>query len=477
MTSLPDDFQANYDAEIAAFWQQQVTGLSSGAQLLDVCTGNGAVALLLAQACRQADLDARITAIDAAAIRPDLIAQRFPDLAELIRSIRFVGGRRFETLAMSPGSLDLIASQYGIEYCDPEPAAAKCAELLRPGGRLALVCHAPDSAMIEAMRTELDGYLELAESGLTESFRERCRGSLPGPAFRARLAEIDAALRRGELADAPLIRYALAMIERARQLPDARFDHERQAALQAVEQLEHGRERLRQMLEVNRRLRDPEAWSGVFVDAGLRLLDRGALRRNARARRAFCIDFGPAGPKAQASVVVGHLVQNGLVRSPIAFLVELAEDGVGLAGFQVQLDFVVAVDIGALGATEIRSRRIGDEHPHLDRVPAGLEPDVVPIAGDVAAVDLDELHVVQIAAGLAQASGDQGRIGPGTGKGHQLRCGRRGRKRHQQGDAEQDSSDGGLHGRSPQVQGHSKRCSFSVRGTTIEFDGMLLKFS
>jgi len=279
MTSLPDDFQINYDGEIAAFWQQQVAQLPRGARILDVCTGNGAVALLLAQASAAAGTGSSITAIDAAEIRPDLIKRRFPQLAMLIKRIRFIGARRFETLAVTPASLDLITSQYGIEYCEPAPAARKCFELLKPGGRLALICHAPDSAMIETMQTELAGYRRIDETGLIELFRGRFSGTLNATVFRDRLSQLrDQLSASGPLAQLPLLQYAIALIGRALLISDRQLELERSAAMQAVEQLLDGRERLRQMLEVNQRLHDSDDWSEVFVEAGLRRLDRGALR-------------------------------------------------------------------------------------------------------------------------------------------------------------------------------------------------------
>lgn len=279
MTSLPDDFQINYDGEIATFWQQQAGCLPQAARVLDVCTGNGAVALLLAQACAAAGTEALITAIDAAEIRPDLIARRFPQLGGLIKRIRFIGGRRFESLAVTPASLDLITSQYGMEYCEPEEAAAKCFELLKPGGRLALICHAPDSAMIETMQAELAGYRRIDESGLVELFRDRLSGALDAGIFRDRLDRLHAELSASvPLAQLPLLHYAISLIDRARSIPDQQLDLEKAAVMQAVEQLLDGRERLRQMLQVNQRLHANGDWSEVFVDAGLRRLNVGALR-------------------------------------------------------------------------------------------------------------------------------------------------------------------------------------------------------
>ena len=46
LTSLPSDFAHNYDGEIKAFWFKIFDDLPDKSAILDVCTGNGAVAYL-----------------------------------------------------------------------------------------------------------------------------------------------------------------------------------------------------------------------------------------------------------------------------------------------------------------------------------------------------------------------------------------------------------------------------------------------
>ncbi|HEY9119557.1 MAG TPA: hypothetical protein VIN33_07345, partial [Marinobacter sp.] len=46
LTSLPCGFSLNYDGEFLQFWHQQFALLGAGACVLDVCSGNGSIALL-----------------------------------------------------------------------------------------------------------------------------------------------------------------------------------------------------------------------------------------------------------------------------------------------------------------------------------------------------------------------------------------------------------------------------------------------
>lgn len=278
LTSLPEDFRANYDGEIRAFWHARSAEVPDGGRVLDVCTGNGAVALLVAEGLAGLDRTAGITAVDLADIQPQRIRQRFPALAEYIDRIRFVGNRSFEDIALDDDSQDLIVSQYGIEYCEPAAAAAQCARLLKPGGRLALITHATDSAMRATMQKEFEQYETLAESGLFERARSWRTGSLDSDAFVRALADIDAAIRRRpDAAASPLFGYVLGMTGQAARWSADQLRAQRAAVIDAVEQLEDGRSRLDQMLGVHRLLETPERFAAHFEQAGLALDEHGPL--------------------------------------------------------------------------------------------------------------------------------------------------------------------------------------------------------
>jgi len=293
LTSLPEDFHANYDGEIADFWARQVDALSEGAAVLDVCTGNGAIALLVAEQARRAGRRVRVTAIDAAEVHPEVIARRFPGAGELLSSIRFVSRRRLEDLAVAPDSIDLITSQYGIEYCRWAAAAERCHHFLKPGGRLAIVAHALSSDLLSTMRRESDEYERLCQAGLTELLRKRLAGRLDGPSFDSRMRAVHAGLEHAAAGSpTPLLRYAISLAAGSISMSAAAFARRRQTIEQACNQLDDGYNRLSQMLTVNEALAAHPDWTDAFTVAGLDRLDRGSLTYRGQHKAGDWFVFG-----------------------------------------------------------------------------------------------------------------------------------------------------------------------------------------
>ena len=142
----------NYDREFADFWNTRFALLGESARVLDVATGNGALALL---AARYASLHARsfeIVGIDFAAIDPRAALATHEDLRSLLAEIRFVSHTPMEATGLPGASFDLITSQYGFEYGNLDLAAQELARLARFGGAFAAVLHHVDSAVIELAR-------------------------------------------------------------------------------------------------------------------------------------------------------------------------------------------------------------------------------------------------------------------------------------------------------------------------------------
>jgi SAM-dependent methyltransferase len=128
---------ANYDDSVARAWGDFFAGLPSGVRIIDLCTGNGAVALMAAAAGK----DFSITAVDQADIDPPSYVTR--NREEMAR-IRFVGRTEVEALPFPDASFDAAISQYGIEYSDIPRTVTEVARVLGPGGRVRFVVHAAD---------------------------------------------------------------------------------------------------------------------------------------------------------------------------------------------------------------------------------------------------------------------------------------------------------------------------------------------
>ncbi|MEE4329827.1 MAG: methyltransferase domain-containing protein [Wenzhouxiangella sp.] len=290
LTSLPQDFSFNYDGEVATFWRQQFDALPSPARLLDVCTGNGPIALLAAAWSRDSGRELEITAVDAASLHPDLIARRAPESVDLIEAIRFVGQTTIETLPFDDGYFDLLTSQFGLEYSDLNSAAPELARVLAPGGRLAAVCHGADSEMIATMGEEQADYMRLEQSRVLDVLRSWEAGQLSDPDFRTRLDKLlrrlgaDPATRRS-----PLLSSVVQGMAGLLNLPGGQLREQRDAVAGYRRQLLAGRSRLDDMLRVNRRIADNPDWHQPLADAGLELVHSEALVYRAEHPMGTCL--------------------------------------------------------------------------------------------------------------------------------------------------------------------------------------------
>jgi ubiquinone/menaquinone biosynthesis C-methylase UbiE len=274
LTSLPDDFAGNYDGEIAEFWSAQFADVPEGGRIVDLCTGNGAIALLAAEYLRSQGRVAEVLAVDAARINPDAIGKAHPGMKDLVGSVTFIGESPVESLALPEASADLVTSQYGIEYCDWAAAAAKVQALLKPGGRLALVCHAATSDIVATMETEAAGYAQLTALDIPRAIRRFLAGTLSFSRFRKHLQNAQGDLLASwRLSGAPLYAFVLQTIDGVLAMNEARLRGHRLQLAAFGRQLTLGEARLADMLRVNRAIHAQPEWHQVFERAGLELLE------------------------------------------------------------------------------------------------------------------------------------------------------------------------------------------------------------
>ena len=196
---------SNYADCVADGWRAFFADLATGACILDLCTGNGAVALLAAAEGRAA----RILAVDQADIDPRSHVTRN---AELYAAIEFSGATNVEALPFGDRGFDAVVSQYGIEYADLSRALPEAVRMLAPGGRLRFVVHAADGVVAEGAKAMIaDADLLLDEI------------DLPGHAARCFEAVLGAERGDGDarLADASLAGFQEALLRTARHVPQA----------------------------------------------------------------------------------------------------------------------------------------------------------------------------------------------------------------------------------------------------------------
>jgi len=145
----------NYDGVLAEFWGARFRDLAPGSHILDIATGNGAIALLALQECDSRDMAVEVSGVDLADIKPAASVQD-EALQNQLRRIRFHPRTGAEALPFAGGTIDLVCSQFGIEYSDLTATVNEIARVLRAGGRLALVLHHRESSLLQAAQREIE---------------------------------------------------------------------------------------------------------------------------------------------------------------------------------------------------------------------------------------------------------------------------------------------------------------------------------
>jgi SAM-dependent methyltransferase len=137
--------QTNYDARIAPGWASFFAALPAGSRILDLCTGNGAIAAIAAETGRASGKNFAITGVDLADIDPLKFVSHYGDA---VRAVHFVGNVACEALPFADASFDAVTSQYGIEYSDLGRSLGEAVRLLAPGGRLRFGMHAAEGTVV-----------------------------------------------------------------------------------------------------------------------------------------------------------------------------------------------------------------------------------------------------------------------------------------------------------------------------------------
>lgn len=164
LTSCRNAFAGNYDGAIKDRWIAFFSSLSKGDRVLDICTGNGAIAMIANEVSRERGLDLEIHGIDSAAIRPRETVTRD---RELLEGIRFRGGTPAEATGFEDRYFHAIAGQYALEYTDIEGCVEEMARISAPGARLQFIVHHDHSIVMETSREEIrNAELLFEESGI-----------------------------------------------------------------------------------------------------------------------------------------------------------------------------------------------------------------------------------------------------------------------------------------------------------------------
>jgi len=273
LTSLSEDFAGVYDGEIERFWHDQCRALGHQASIADLCSGNGAIALLIADWAASRGKEWKIAAVDAAELDPGLIAAAWPQYRSLVERIAWHGHQPVESFKADAQSHDLLASQYGLEYSDWEASARQVVQLLKPGGRLAMINHAPDTDIMTTMKEEQADYRRLGASGATGLMASWLAGVTSLDELRGQLQRPERVLQeQAARTGSPLLGSVVNTVAALRRAPREQIEPRWAELSQWLEHLSAARGRLDNMIAVNEAIQDRPDWVNIFVEAGMRLV-------------------------------------------------------------------------------------------------------------------------------------------------------------------------------------------------------------
>ena len=141
--------RSNYDDRVAAGWRNFFEALPAGSRILDLCTGNGAVAVIAAEVSATRGKGLAITGVDLADIDPLRFVHR---LGVIARDVKFIPRTSVEKLPFPDASFNATVSQYGIEYSNLDKSLPEAVRILAPGGRLRLFMHAKEGTVVAATK-------------------------------------------------------------------------------------------------------------------------------------------------------------------------------------------------------------------------------------------------------------------------------------------------------------------------------------
>lgn len=136
-TAMP----GNYDGPTRAFWERQFQALPDGSLVVDVGTGNGALALLASRSARGRGIRFDVHGVDLADIDPAAA------VGDDFSGIRFHPRTSLAALPFADGGVDLLVSQFALEYGPREAAIAEALRVLGTRGGAAMVLHSHDSVV------------------------------------------------------------------------------------------------------------------------------------------------------------------------------------------------------------------------------------------------------------------------------------------------------------------------------------------
>ena len=160
ITAFGLEFKHNYDGEFAEFWQLQLEGQVG--HVVDLCCGNGALVWLADKILNDADVNAKVSGVDIADINPFKI---FRKNAKDFPGIDFIGNTSADALPFSDHSVDVVISQYGVEYTDVRKTIEEVSRVLKAQSKMAFIVHSDSSVIVKGSRVLADKFRYILGDG------------------------------------------------------------------------------------------------------------------------------------------------------------------------------------------------------------------------------------------------------------------------------------------------------------------------
>ncbi|MBV2128124.1 class I SAM-dependent methyltransferase [Arsukibacterium indicum] len=132
---------SGYNGELLAFWNSCFALLPANATVVDIGTGNGAIAVAARRYSDKKQCNYTIFGTDAAQINPQQAFTANPEIAGLLKTIQFYPECKTEQLPFADLSVELVTSQFAFEYAERKPALAECLRILKPAGLFTAIMH------------------------------------------------------------------------------------------------------------------------------------------------------------------------------------------------------------------------------------------------------------------------------------------------------------------------------------------------
>lgn len=143
-------------------WVNLFSKLNSDCKILDLATGNGAVARIAANTLNQQDKEFSIYAVDQANIEPSHFMQ---GVNAPRGKIQIFPNTHIESLPFQTSFFDCVTSQFGFEYSNTDQTIREMARISKQDAVLMLIMHARNGEVDKASSSRLSKIKSLVAKG------------------------------------------------------------------------------------------------------------------------------------------------------------------------------------------------------------------------------------------------------------------------------------------------------------------------